>query len=194
MGIYIFTPEDLLRYEIVSEECLSVIKDSLVKKEDILIVGGTRTGKTKLVEALTFLIPEEWKIAVITAYNEFKPFKDNIHVINTEFDGRSLESRTEDVIDEIRKINPDYVIIDTIHTVDVPRILETLIGDYGFIVTSLVLSRDLWDEISHWLRISDELLKEFELVIELYRDVKTGHRRVNAIYKIRGNKKLEKLC
>jgi len=193
MGVYIFTPEDLLRYEVITQDCLNILKEALERREDILVVGGTRAGKTKLVEAMTFLIPENWKIAVVTAYNEFKPFKDNIFVINTEFDGRSVDARTEEVIEKINSINPDYVIIDTIHTVSVPRILEKLTDKYGFIITSLVLSRNLRDEIKHWLKIDDKMLKKFELVVELYRDIKTGHRKVNAIYRIK-EKELEKLC
>ncbi|CAB49752.1 P-loop NTPase family protein [Pyrococcus abyssi] len=192
MGVYIFKPEDLLRYGTITEEQLELLKDAIEKKADILIVGGTRAGKTKLVEALVFLIPDDWKVAVVTAYNEFKPFKENIQVINTEFDGRSLDKRTEEVIDAIQRINPDYVIIDTIHTVKVSEMLRRLIDKHGFIVTSLVLSRNLSDEIKHWLKIDDELLSKFELVIELYRDIKTGLRKVNAIYRIKGGR-LEKI-
>lgn len=162
-------------------------------KEDIIIVGGPRAGKTKLIEALTFLIPENWKIGVITAYNEFKPFKGNIYVINTEFDGRTVEERTSEVIEKIKEIDPDYVIVDTLHTIDVPRILKELIDSYGFIVTSLALSRDLLSEIVHWLRIDEEILGKFDVVIELYRDIQTGHRKVNAIYEIK-DEKLEKIC
>ncbi|BAA30414.1 ATPase, T2SS/T4P/T4SS family [Pyrococcus horikoshii] len=192
MGVYIFTPEDLLRYGTVTKEQLDILRKAIMEKKDIVIVGGTRTGKTKLIEALTFLIPENWRIAVITAYNEFKPFKENIRVINTEFDERSLGQRTEDVISEISRIDPDYVIIDTLHTVDVAKILRRLIDRYGFIVTSLSLSRNVLEEIKHWLRIDEDVLSKFELIIELYRDIKTGLRKVNAIYEIKEGK-LEKI-
>ncbi|AEC52799.1 hypothetical protein PNA2_1884 [Pyrococcus sp. NA2] len=192
MGVYIFTPEDLLRYGTITKEQLEILRREVENKGDIIIIGGTRAGKTKLIEAITFLIPEDWKIAVITAYNEFKPFKENIKVINTEFDGRSVESRTNDVIAEITKIDPDYVIIDVLHTINVAEVLRRLMDKYGFIVTSLALSRDISGEIKHWLKIDDELLKKFEIIVELYRDVKTGLRKVNAIYRIKDGK-LEKI-
>lgn len=184
MGVYIFTPEDLLRYETITKHQLEVIKESILRKEDILVVGTSRAGKTKLIEAMIHLIPEEWKIAAVTAYGEFKPFKKNIHVINTEFNEKSTKNRTDEVIEEIRELNPDYVVIDTLHTIDIPRLLDKIIDDYPLIISSLVLSRDLIGEIKHWLGIGDNTLARFELVIELYRDIKSGLRRVNAIYKV----------
>jgi len=184
MGVYIFTPEDLLRYETITKHQLEVIKESILRKEDILVVGTSRAGKTKLIEAMIHLIPEEWKIAAVTAYEEFKPFKKNIHVINTEFNEKSTKNRTDEVIEEIRKLNPDYVVIDTLHTIDIPHLLDKIIDDYPLIISSLVLSRDLIGEIKHWLGIGDNTLARFELVIELYRDIKSGLRRVNAIYKV----------
>ncbi|KUJ99006.1 MAG: putative ATPase, partial [Thermococcales archaeon 44_46] len=39
MGVYIFTPEDLLRYETITKHQLEVIRESILKKEDILVVG-----------------------------------------------------------------------------------------------------------------------------------------------------------
>ena len=184
MGVYIFTPEDLLRYETITKHQLEVIKESILRKEDILVVGTSRAGKTKLIEAMIHLIPEEWKIAAVTAYGEFKPFKKNIHVINTEFNEKSTKNRTDEVIEEIRKLNPDYVVIDTLHTIDIPHLLDKIINDYPLITSSLVLSRDLIGEIKHWLGIGDNTHARFELVIELYRDIKSGLRRVNAIYKV----------
>ncbi|MBO8174760.1 MAG: type II/IV secretion system ATPase subunit [Thermococcus sp.] len=197
MGVYIFTPEDLLRYGNITKEQLEVIKNALFRKSDILVVGASRTGKTKLIEAMIHLIPDEWKIAVVTAYNEFKPFKENIEIINTEFDKKSVRTRTREVIEEIKKLNPDYVVIDTLHTINVPLILGELIDDYAFIISSLILSRDIVSEVKHWLKIDDETLKRFELIIELYRDIRTGIRKVNAIYKVveeEGKIKLEKVC
>lgn len=197
MGVYIFTPEDLLRYGNITKEQLETIKNALLRKSDILVVGASRSGKTKLIEAMIHLIPDDWKIAVVTAYNEFKPFKENVEVINTEFDKKSVRTRTKEVIEEIKKLNPDYIVIDTLHTVNVPLILEELVDDYAFIISSLILSRDIVSEVKHWLKIDDETLKRFELIIELYRDIGTGIRKVNAIYKVveeEGKIKLEKVC
>ena len=196
MTVYIFTPEDLLRYGSINEEQLELLKKTLLEKDDILIVGRNRSGKTKLVEALVHLIPEEWKIAVVTAYSEFKPFKGNIHIINTEFNSESLERRTEEVIEQIKRLNPDYVIIDTLHTVSVPQLLKKLIDEYPFIITSLVLSNDLISEIKHWLKIDEDTLGRFEIVVKLAFDFRTHSRSVDAIYRIaeEGEKvKLEKI-
>lgn len=185
MGVYIFTPEDLVRYGSATEDQLEALRKALLERRDILIVGSSRSGKTKLVEALMHFIPDDRKVAVITAYGEFKPFKPNIVVIDTQFDDRPLEMRTSEVISKIRAINPDYVVIDTIHTIDAARVFRELIDDYAFIVTSLALTDDIKDEVKHWLRIDDETFDKFDVVVELKRDWRTGRKSINRIYRVK---------
>ncbi|ASJ02207.1 ATPase [Thermococcus profundus] len=185
MGVYIFTPEDLVRYGSATEEQLEVLKEAILSRKDILIAGSSRSGKTKLVEALIHFIPDDRKVAVVTAYGEFKPFRPNIVVIDTQFDSQPLERRTSDVIEKIKAINPDYVVIDTIHTIDVARVFRELIDDYAFIVTSLALADDIKAEVKHWLRLDDETFDKFDIVVELKRDWRTGAKRINRIYLVK---------
>lgn len=185
MGVYIFKPEDLIRYGSATKEQFEVLKKAILSKKDILIVGSSRSGKTKLVEALMHFIPENWKVAVITAYGEFKPFKPNIIVIDTQFDGQPLERRTLDVISKIMTLTPDYVVVDTLHTIDVARLFRELIDDYAFIVTSLALTDDIKGEVRHWLRIDEETFDKFDIVVELKRDWRTGMKKINRIYEVK---------
>ena len=185
MGVYIFTPEDLLRYGTVTEAELDVLRNAILEGKDILVVGSSRSGKTKLVEALVHFILDDRKVAVVTAYGEFKPFRPNIIVIDTQFDNRPLEKRTSEVISRIREIDPDYVVVDTIHTIDVARLFRELIDDYAFIVTSLVLTDGIKDEVKHWLGISGETFDKFDVVVELKRDWRTGKKSINRIYRVR---------
>jgi len=184
MGVYIFTPDDLIRYGSALPEQMELLREAILEKKDILVVGTSRSGKTKLVEALLHYVPEDWRIAVVTAYGEFKPFKPNIEVIDTAFDQRSTDKRTEEVIEKLRKLNPDYVVIDTLHTVSVPKILDRLIDDYAFIVTSLAMSNDLKEEVMHWLGIDEKTFDRFDILVELSRDWRTGMKKINRIYKI----------
>jgi type IV secretory pathway ATPase VirB11/archaellum biosynthesis ATPase len=185
MGVYIFKPEDLIRYGSARPEQMELLKEEVLGKKDILIVGTSRSGKTKLVEALLHYVPDDWKIAVVTAYGEFKPFKPNIEVIDTAFDQRSTEERTDEVIEKLRRLSPDYVVIDTLHTVSVPRILDRLIYDYAFIVTSLAMSDDLKAEVMHWLGIDEKTFDRFDILVELSRDWRTGMKKINRIYRIK---------
>jgi len=185
MGVYIFKPEDLIRYGSARPEQMELLKEEVLGKKDILIVGTSRSGKTKLVEALLHYVPDDWKIAVVTAYGEFKPFKPNIEVIDTAFDQRSTEERTGEVIEKLRRLSPDYVVIDTLHTVSVPRILDELIDNYAFIVTSLAMSDDLKAEVMHWLGIDEKTFDRFDILVELKRDWRMGMKKINRIYRIK---------
>ena len=184
MGVYIFKPDDLIRYGSALPEQMELLREAVLEKKDILVVGTSRSGKTKLVEALLHYVPDDWKIAVVTAYGEFKPFKPNIEVIDTAFDRRSTDERTEEVIEKLRKIDPDYIVIDTLHTVSVPRILDRLIDDYAFIITSLAMTNDLKGEVMHWLGIDEKTFDRFDVLVELSRDWRTGMKKINRIYKI----------
>ncbi len=191
MGVYIFKPEDLIRYGSARPEQMELLKEEILAKRDVLITGTSRSGKTKLVEALLHYIPEEWKVAVVTAYGEFKPFKENIEVIDTAFNRRSTDERTDEVIEKLRKMKPDYVVIDTLHTISVPRVLDELIDDYAFIVTSLAMSDDLKAETMHWLGIDENTFNRFDVLVELSRDWRTGMRMINRVYRIEKGKLIE---
>lgn len=136
-------------------------------------------------------IPDDWKVAVITAYGEFKPFKPNIVVIDTQFEGRPLEVRTSEVISKIKAINPDYVVIDTVHTIDVARVFRELIDDYAFIVTSLALTDDIKGEVKHWLRIDEETFDKFDIVVYLKRDWRTGRKVIDRVYRVKDGMLIE---
>jgi type IV secretory pathway ATPase VirB11/archaellum biosynthesis ATPase len=191
MGVYLFTPEDLIRYGSARPEQLEVLREAVLGKKDILIVGSSRSGKTKLVEALMHYIPDDWKVAVVTAYGEFKPFKPNIIVIDTQFDQRPLERRTDEVIEKLKAINPVYIVIDTLHTVDSARIFRELIDDYAFIVTSLALNEDIKSEVRHWLRIDEETFNKFDIVVYLKRDFRTGMKVIDRIYRVKDGELIE---
>ena len=191
MGVYLFTPEDLIRYGSARPEQLEVLREAILEKKDILIVGSSRSGKTKLVEALMHYIPDDWKVAVVTAYGEFKPFKPNIIVIDTQFDSRPLEKRTDEVIEKLRTVNPVYIVIDTLHTVDSARIFRELIDDYAFIVTSLALTDDIKGEVKHWLRIDEETFDKFDIVVYLKRDWRTGRKVIDRVYRVKDGELIE---
>lgn len=191
MGVYLFTPEDLIRYGSARPEQLEVLREAILEKKDILIVGSSRSGKTKLVEALMHYIPDDWKVAVVTAYGEFKPFKPNIIVIDTQFEGRPLEKRTDEVIEKLRTVNPVYIVIDTLHTVDSARIFRELIDDYAFIVTSLALTDDIKGEVKHWLRIDEETFDKFDIVVYLKRDWRTGRKVIDRVYRVKDGMLIE---
>jgi type IV secretory pathway ATPase VirB11/archaellum biosynthesis ATPase len=185
MGIYVFTPDDLVRYGSARPEQLELLKEKILNKKDILIVGTSRSGKTKLVEALIHYVPDDWRIAVVTAYGEFKPFRPNIEIVDTQFDQRPLKARTREVIEKLKRLDPDYVVVDTLHTVDVAEILGRLIDEYAFIVTSLALNDDVKSEVMHWLRIPEDVFNRFDVVVVMKRDFRTGRRTIDRIYEIK---------
>lgn len=164
---------------------MEVFREVVFEKKDIFIVGMSRSGKIKFVEVFFYYVFDEWKIVVIMVYGEFKFFRFNIEVVDMEFDRCFMDVRIFEVIEKIRCINLDYVVIDMVYMVDVVMIFKILIDDYVFIVMLFVLIDDIKGEVMYWFRIDEDIFNRFDVVVELVRDWRIGFRKINRIYKVK---------
>jgi pilus assembly protein CpaF len=60
-----FGIEDLIGIGTITEELAGILETAVIKRRDILISGGTGTGKTTLLNILATLIPEHERILII---------------------------------------------------------------------------------------------------------------------------------
>lgn len=73
-----FSIEELLRMGTVSREIADTLTQAVACRRNILISGGTGTGKTTLLNALASIIPNEERIVVIEETSEIKLAKPNV--------------------------------------------------------------------------------------------------------------------
>lgn len=88
------TIENLMKRKVMSNEMVEFLKAAVISKQNILISGGTSSGKTTVLNCLASFIPEDESIITIEDPAELQLQHSNV---------RSLEARpaTEDMENEI---------------------------------------------------------------------------------------------
>jgi len=72
-----FTPVDLIRYGTFSPEMLAHLWLATENRKNIMIIGGTASGKTSTLNALTLFIPPDAKIISIEDTRELFLYQEN---------------------------------------------------------------------------------------------------------------------
>lgn len=73
-----FTIEELVRVGTIAPDVVEHVRGAIHERENILISGGTSTGKTTLLNALAAFVPDEDRIVVIEDTAELRLDKPNL--------------------------------------------------------------------------------------------------------------------
>lgn len=76
----VFTLDEYIAQGVISEKYARLLTDAISKRETFLVVGGTASGKTTLMNTALSLIPKDERLFVIEIIQELKVQADN-HVL-----------------------------------------------------------------------------------------------------------------
>jgi len=120
-----YSPIDLIRLGTASSKVLAYLWFALEHNKNILIAGGTATGKTSMLNAIVSFIPPEAKIVSIEDTRELNLYHDNWipAVARTGFGISGKEKRYGevtmfDLLKESFRQNPDFVIVGEVRGVE----------------------------------------------------------------------------
>ena len=132
------TVEDLIRYQSISRAMMDFIKTCVVYRKNILIAGGTGSGKTTALNVFSSAIPSGERIVTIEDAAELQLPQD--HVIRLESRPANIEGKGEITIRHLVKnalrMRPDRIIIGECRggeTLDMLQAMNT--GHDGSITT-----------------------------------------------------------
>jgi len=118
----IFTLEEYVRRGIMTLGQLEAIHDAVLKRKNILVVGGTSTGKTTLVnailDAVAALTPQH-RIIIIEDTRELQ-----CHAPNVEFLRTSLKTTIQHLLRATMRLRPDRIIVGEVRGAEALYLLK----------------------------------------------------------------------
>jgi pilus assembly protein CpaF len=194
-----YTMNDLISFGSVSAKAAQFLSACVKGKLNMLISGGTGTGKTTLLNALSSFVPNDERIVTIEDAAELQLQQD--HVITLESRPANIEGKGEIRIRELVKnslrMRPDRIIVGEVRgpeTLDMLQAMNT--GHEGSLTTihantprdalsrleTLVMTGGV--ELPH-RAIREQIASAFDLLVQITRLV-DGSRRVTAVSEVLG--------
>ncbi len=124
------TVDDLIRYNSFTPEVAEFLKACVIAKLNIVVAGGTGTGKTTLLNVLSSFIPEDERIITIENAAELKLMQR--HVVTLESRPANLEGKGQvsirDLVINSLRMRPNRIVVGECRggeTVDMLQAMNT---------------------------------------------------------------------
>jgi pilus assembly protein CpaF len=119
---------DMIRLGTLSMETVDFLKRCILARLNILISGGTGTGKTTLLNALSAAIPDSERIVTIEDAAELK--LNQRHVLRLESRPKNLEGAGEIPIRELvrnsLRMRPDRIVVGEVRSAEALDMLQAM--------------------------------------------------------------------
>ena len=120
--------DDLLRFKTLSPEIAELLKGIIKARLNVLISGGTGTGKTTLLNVLSRFIPDTERIITIEDSAELQLKQE--HVVSLETRPSNIEGRGEvtqrDLVRNSLRMRPDRIIVGEVRGGEVLDMLQAM--------------------------------------------------------------------
>lgn len=133
-----WTPTQLLSFDTLSPEILAYLWLLVQYKMNVLITGGTSSGKTTLLNAIAFFIPPEARVVSIEDTRELNLPRENWlpSVVRTATGvGQTGEISLFDLLKSSFRQNPDYVIVGEVRGKEASVLFQGMASGHSSIST-----------------------------------------------------------
>jgi pilus assembly protein CpaF len=198
-GTHRLMVDDLIRLSTLTSETVEFLKRCVLAELNILISGGTGTGKTTLLNALSTAIPDSDRIVTIEDAAELK--LDQGHVLRLEARPRNIEGEGEVPIRELvrnsLRMRPDRIVVGEVRGSEALDMLQAMnTGHDGSLCTVHANApRDALSRIETMVlmagyelpvrAIRSQVASALDLIVHLER-LEDGSRRVTSITEVQG--------
>jgi pilus assembly protein CpaF len=122
-----FTADELVRIEMMSPAMLEQIREAVERNHTILISGGTSTGKTTLLNAISALLPSDDRLVIIEDTAELHLSQRNIVRLEARREQRDVKPVTiRDLLRAALRHRPDRIIVGEVRGSEAYDLLEAL--------------------------------------------------------------------
>jgi Flp pilus assembly CpaF family ATPase len=128
--------EDLVGQEFMRAELAAYLREAVRRGDNILVSGGTGTGKTTLVNILADSIPDEDRILVIEDTAELAIRKPHVVSAEAQLDTHKSAITFDDLLKAILRHRPDRIIVGEVRGGEARTLLDALnTGHRGMLAT-----------------------------------------------------------
>ncbi len=131
-----FTMKDLIERGMVTAEQAETLADAVRRGDNMLISGGTGTGKTTLLNVLADAIPEEERILIIEDTAELHLRKPHVIAEEAQTDTHRQPVTFDDLLRAALRHRPDRIILGEIRGTEARTLLDAMnTGHRGALAT-----------------------------------------------------------
>lgn len=192
------TMEDLIRFGSLTPTANEFLNICVQLRKNIIISGGSGTGKTSMLGALSRAIPESERIIVIEDTSELRLFQQ--HTIFLETQPATRKNQTDITIRELfrssLRMRPDRIVVGEVRGGEALDLIQSMIsGHEGSLSTVHASSAfdalvrletlSLMSEIEIPIYVArSQVASAIDIVVQLTRSNETGRRRVSRISEV----------
>jgi pilus assembly protein CpaF len=122
-----YTADELVRIGTLSPEVLRVLRQAVVDRQNMIISGGTGTGKTTLLNALAAFIPDEERVIVIEDTSEIQMNKPNLVRFEARREQPGLPPVTiRELLRATLRMRPDRILLGEVRGEEAFDLLQAL--------------------------------------------------------------------
>jgi pilus assembly protein CpaF len=122
-----FTADELVRIGTMTNESVAAVKEAIAGNRNVLISGGTSTGKTTLLNALAVFLPIEDRVVLIEDTAELQIDRPNLVRFEARREQASLPAVTiRDLLRATLRHRPDRIIVGEVRGGEAFDLLQAL--------------------------------------------------------------------
>ena len=161
------TIDDLIRYETITKEATAFLKEAVENGMNILVSGGTGSGKTTFLNVLSNFIPSSERVITIEDSAELQ-LQDIPNIVRMETRNANVEGCREitirDLIKSSLRMRPDRLIVGEVRSKEAIDMLQSV--NVGHTAMTTVHANSVRDVVS---RLETMVLMGMEMPIEAIR-------------------------
>jgi pilus assembly protein CpaF len=189
----------LLQFGSFTQEVREVLEVLVASKLNVVVAGGTSSGKTSMLNALSSFIPEHERVVVIEDSAELQLQRD--HVVQLEARAKDAQGRGQvsirDLFKTTLRMRPDRIVIGELRGGEALDLVQAMTSGHGGCLTTLhaTYPRDVLTRLETMAMMSDvdlplaalraQIASAVNIVVQVSR-LRDGSRKVTHISEICG--------
>jgi pilus assembly protein CpaF len=123
----LYTANELVRIGSLAPEALGILRKAVETRKNILISGGTGTGKTTLLNALAAFVPELERLVIIEDTSEIQIVKPNLLRLEARREQPGVPAVTiRDLLRTTLRLRPDRILLGEVRGGEAFDLLQAL--------------------------------------------------------------------